>query len=457
MTARYEAPVWMVPVLTALVAAALGLVAVVAPLVAIGGAAAIAFVSLVVLDLTAGVIIFTFTSFTEVLPGFGALSAAKLLGGVLVLSWLAASAAAPGARPRFGSKHRGIVVLGALLMAWVSAGLIWAEAPDAVIDALQRFGPNLLLFGIVYAGVREDKDLRRVLMAFVAGVLVSTVYGAFIAPADADAAAEGRISGAGVDPNELAAALVAGIAMCAFAVLTRGYAVAVRALAAVLILVLFFSLVVTASRTGIIALSSATACAVLFAGPGRRLPAAILAVVVLGLGAAYITQAAPQEARTRLQEFGNGSGRTDIWRVAERVARAHPVVGVGAGNFTVVSKHYLFDAGDIQRVDFIIDSPKVVHNLYLGLWAELGLVGLTIFMAIVAAAMRCGVQAAWAFHRAGDTAMELLSRSVIVATVALLAAGMFISMEHEKSLWILLALGPCLLRLGRAAEARAAP
>ena len=438
----------------AVAGAMLGLVAVVSPALAIAGAAAVAFVMLVVSDLTAGVAVFTFVSFLEVLPGFGSISAAKLAGGVLVIAWIAVSATSPGARRQFAAVHPSAVVLGIVFLAWVGLGMLWAESPGQIVGALTRYVPNMLLFPVVFAAVRQGRDVRMILLAFVAGSLVSTAYGTFIAPGDLDAAAEGRISGAATDPNYLATWLVAGMAVCTGALLTRAYTAALRMACAATLLVLLVALVATASRTGIVAVTGAAIGAVVVAGQGRRFVALAVAVVVLGFGAAYIAYAAPANVRARLQEVSGGSGRTDIWKVGVRMARANSLHGVGAGNFRISSAHYLLAPGPIKRGDLIIDTPKVAHNVYLEYWAELGVIGLGLFLALVGFAVRCGIRAARAFQRAGDLPMELLSRSVVVAIFGMFTGAFFVSIEYEKPIWLTLALCPALLALSARAEAR---
>ena len=41
-------------------------------------------------------------------------------------------------------------------------------------------------------------------------------------------------------------------------------------------------------------------------------------------------------------------------------------------NFPVASIHYLLEPGALMRTDFIVDNPKVAHNTYLNVLAELG-------------------------------------------------------------------------------------
>jgi O-antigen ligase len=324
-----------------------------------------------------------------------------------------------------------------------------------VLESVIRYAPNLLLMPILYSTIRTPRDIRTILLAFVAGALVSTAYGAFIAPGDADAAAEGRVTGAGTDPNYLATSIVCALVLCGGAVMTRRYSGGLRAAAGAGALLLMIALVATASRTGIIAFVVACLCAVALAGRGRRLPVLIMVGLALVLGAGYIGAVAPAAIRDRIQNVGGGgSGRTDIWKVGLRMAKANAVIGVGAGNFSTASVHYLLEPGALVRDDLIIDTPKVAHNIYLEQWAELGIVGALLFGAILAFALGCGIRAAAAFARAGDRAMELLSRSVVVGTIGMLAAAFFVSLQYDKPIWLMLSLGPCLLGLSRRAAPR---
>ncbi|MEA2169038.1 MAG: hypothetical protein QOF76_2338, partial [Solirubrobacteraceae bacterium] len=141
--------------------------------------------------------------------------------------------------------------------------------------------------------------------------------------------------------------------------------------------------------------------------------------------------------------------RTDIWKVARRVGLDHPIGGVGSQNFPIVSRQYVFASGPLQRTDFIIDKPLPVHNTYLELWVETGIVGALLYLAIVGWCLACGMRAARAFAQRQDLSLELLSRGVVVATMGMLAAGFFISFEHEKALWLMLALSPALLKVSR--------
>jgi putative inorganic carbon (HCO3(-)) transporter len=128
---------------------------------------------------------------------------------------------------------------------------------------------------------------------------------------------------------------------------------------------------------------------------------------------------------------------------------AHPFRGVGSGNFQLSSGHYLLQRPGAVKYDFFIDKPKVAHNTYLHVLAELGFVGLALFLAIIGFALTCAFRAAQMFTKAGDRDMELLARGLLLAMIGLLSADFFISAQYSKQLWLLLGLGPAMLAIAK--------
>ena len=129
---------------------------------------------------------------------------------------------------------------------------------------------------------------------------------------------------------------------------------------------------------------------------------------------------------------------------------ANPIAGVGAGDFVTSSVDYLLRPGVIHRADFIVDNPKVAHNTYLQLLAELGVVGLVLFIAILASALGFAAKAARLFTRAGNGEMATLAQAILIATVGYLFAAFFDSREFSSDLWLLLSLAAAMLGLARA-------
>jgi O-antigen ligase len=192
------------------------------------------------------------------------------------------------------------------------------------------------------------------------------------------------------------------------------------------------------------------------AGRGRRLVAVGLVALAFGGGVVWLGLIAPSSSVQRIthgDKYG-GNGRQDLWRVGWRMVRAHPVQGVGAGNFPVSSVHYLLQPGRTTEDSLIVDQPKVPHNIYLNVVAELGLVGLTLFSVILASCLWSALAAARTFARSGDATAEILARGLFLALVCYLVADFFSSQLFSKQLWLLLAVG---LALRRVAVRSAAP
>jgi O-antigen ligase len=186
---------------------------------------------------------------------------------------------------------------------------------------------------------------------------------------------------------------------------------------------------------------------------GGRWRIRVLAVcgLLAALAVVYFAFVASLPAKERVLNVssGGGSGRLDLWTVGLRMIEAHPVRGVGSGQFATSSVHYLLRPGVIERGDLILSTPKVAHNTYLNVVAELGIVGGVLFAAILVFCTACMVGAVRRFRLDGDERMEILARGLVVGLGGYLVTLMFISENYKKLLWILLALGPVLLAVAR--------
>lgn len=117
------------------------------------------------------------------------------------------------------------------------------------------------------------------------------------------------------------------------------------------------------------------------ARPRRVLPALLAAAVALAAAFAGATALNPDlRAKFTTGFFAlrapDGRGRDDIWDAAARIARDHPALGVGPGNYPVVVPAY-------ARAH-ILDA----HNLPLGIAAETGVPGLLLALLFAASLAR---------------------------------------------------------------------
>ena len=128
----------------------------------------------------------------------------------------------------------------------------------------------------------------------------------------------------------------------------------------------------------------------------------------------------------------------------------HPVIGVGTAGYPMQYESYAERIGLNVR-----DQERQPHNLYLGLAAETGLIGITTFAAVFGLVLR-RLYVAWQGARRRDPALADLAAGWIAAILAYLVSGVFLHLAFERYLWLFLALADAtarmILRSNRAAE-----
>ncbi|HUJ35342.1 MAG TPA: O-antigen ligase family protein [Solirubrobacteraceae bacterium] len=435
--------------------AAIGVTAGVDPKYGIAAVLALVFTVVVLANLTVGLAMFAALSFLDILNiGGPAVSFMKVAGLIIFVSWLARASTDSRRRARaLVGEHPWMVAALVGLVAWSALSAAWAASPGDALITTYRYALDFLLIPIAYAAIREPKHAHVVIAGFLIGAVVSAAYG-LVVPTASTALQAGRLTGALGEANQQATALVAGLALMVgvSGALKRSPALLAAALAGAVIA--FLGLLDTESRAGLLSFGCVLLAGVALGGRWRRIAALLViagAVAVVG----YFAFVAPTTALHRVTS-ADTSGRSSLWTIGWRAFTAHPILGSGAGNFQVVSVHYLDRPGTITAAFYIVDRPLVVHNIYLEQLADVGIPGLVILLCIFVAAGAAALKAAHIFERIGDRDLELLSRCVVLALVAFLTADFFASELPSKQLWLVIALCPALLALARS-RAAAAP
>jgi putative inorganic carbon (HCO3(-)) transporter len=444
-------PVGWVPAAAALLAcAAIGVTAGIDPRLALFLTLGLVFAGLTFVDLTAGLVILILVVFAETTPVAGAaLSFTKLAGLLLVSAWVARLATRPAGSERLlFNEHPILSYILLAFVAWVTIGSAWAEVPTATLTDASRFLLVGVMYVIVYTAVATRDSATKVLAAFIVATAVTAAYGLALRPEES-AADLARVTSTIGDPNVLAAILVAGFSLAGAAIFALRGLPGPRLVAGLAAALCLGALFLTGSRGGLVCFGAALLVAVLIAGRWRAKLALIVVLVAAG-SLAYFSLYAPPEIRERLGNATQGEvqqqeGRFTLWAVGWRVAQDEPVIGIGAGNFKEVSARYVLEPGTVFRTDRVIDNPGGVHNTYLQMLAETGVIGLALYLAILLSSLAAGLRAARTFERIGDWRMEIMARGTVVAMTGVLVANFFIGQESGKVVWLLLALGPALL------------
>lgn len=410
------------------------------PKLGVGFALGVGFVVLVFVDLSIGFSTIAAVAFLETFAANSSVSVGKLVGLILVAAWLALATTSRVSARSFSAQRPGLAYVLLLFLGWSAVSLAWADVQADAVTSVFRYALNAMLIPIAYVAIRDDRHVIRVLVALLIGATIAGISGIVSVPTgEADVI---RATGTVGDANELAAALILSLGVAGAFAANRHLAAAPRVLGAVAATISIAGVLVSLSRGGLIGICAAAAAAIVLGARWRgRIAVAVGGIALTGL--TYFTAFASLPAKERVLNIGGGGGgRLDLWTVAGRMVAAHPVRGVGTGQFKTSSVHYLLQPGAILRGDFILSQPKVAHNTYLNVLAELGVVGGALFAALIVVSFASLLHATVIFRRAGDERMEILARGTAIGVVGYLVALLFISENYSKLFWVVLGLGP---------------
>jgi O-antigen ligase len=454
VTAGVHPTRWVLATGLLLIACAVGVLAGIDPIFALGASAAVVFVLIAFTNLAAGLVLFVLIAFLEFLfAGGPVLSLTKATGMLLALAWLAEITRPQGARNYFVDHPFGGFLLIAFLV-WALVGLGWAESSAATLEDVLRYLLVMALLVITYSAARDRTRIAWIVGAFLVGTAIAAAL-ALASPPSSDPTEVARVESTFGNANQLATVLVAGLVLAIAVATAVRRATLVRSVTIGIATLCAIALVLTGSRSGVISLAVALVATVLMAGPGRRGPALVGAGLAALAAVALFVTFAPDGIKERIAQTTPGQvpateSRLTIWQVGWRMFEDNPVRGVGVGNFQTSSIHYLLQPGALTRTDEVIVDPKDAHNIYLMALAETGLVGTVLLLSLLGFPIGCAIVAARNFSRSGDRQLEIIARALVVALAGFLAANFFATDIFSKMLWLLLGLGPALLAVSRA-------
>jgi O-antigen ligase len=315
------------------------------------------------------------------------------------------------------------VVLAAAFVAWNLLSYLWSYEPSVTLRTAGRFAQLLAFVWLIAEYCRERTRLLTLLQAFVLGNYVAfgiTVFNVIVVSG-------GRFRDVGpFNANQFAIILALGIPMAALLMSERRSGM-LHAWNTLYPVVAAIGVILAASRSGMI-VSAVTLMVLPFAmmrlPPLRRVVVSIGAVAALVLAFSYAPQVFPDVYRSieRLQETtdeittGTLTGRTTIWRETLSVFETSPILGIGAG------------AARFALVDTALARVKAVHNAYLSVAASTGLIGLFLFIGLVALAFVAAL-----FAEPGHRPF------FIVLAIGLMVAMVPANSEGRKDTWFILA------------------
>jgi putative inorganic carbon (hco3(-)) transporter len=343
---------------------------------------------------------------------------------------------------------------------WALASGLWTVSVGGTTFLLASLAIALVYMFAFAALLDSELELERVLYAFALAALGIGLFaiGAFFLGHSGDLV-EGRSAGGTGDPNFFAAYQIVALPLM-LALLSRASRPWQRALVYAAILVIIGSVLTSVSRGGLLTLIAVTLIICTLPARSlfnfRRQKAAF--VTMVAVGAAISLAAAANEILPRVESVfrpsssanaeTEGSGRLVFWSAAWMSVKERPVLGLGFGSFPRVSNELIVRTPGVNFQHFEL-RPKgsQVHNAYLGTLAELGVVGLALFLGLLISTALALRRTARRARRAGAYFVMRVANALLLSLVGWSIASIFLSSETSRPLWIVIGLSLALPKL----------
>jgi O-antigen ligase len=318
----------------------------------------------------------------------------------------------------------------AFLVLVYIASLSWVMFPTKgtiTFSPMSSYISFVLLFLVTPLLVDRWERLHNTLVASIAGVALASLYvirefqssgGTNLRP--------GYIAG---DSNYFAASALLVLPISVYFARgkgsrwERGFCIASLA-------VILIAFTLASSRGGLLGLCVELAYMILRSGKSRG-AAIMISLVLLPL---FMLSPASPLTRMLHPAFGDELGkqiRVDFWREGMEIMQAHPLTGVGLGNFTAYSYSGSLGAKGMKGM---------ACNTFLETTAELGFPGLLAYCAVLVGAFISAGKLRAEGKRRKQTRLFYTGEGIQAGVLGFATAALFVSAQYQKPFWIIVAL-----------------
>ena len=347
-----------------------------------------------------------------------------------------------------------VITLALFSLALISA--LWADFPGDVYAPLLRLVRMFLLSLLVIDLVNTwNRAVWFVRVLVISGIVAATLT--IIQFLTGQVSTTGR-AGASIAGgiNNTAAVLVVLIPFSLYIIRSHTNR-AWRMVGFTYLILAIFAVTVTISRTAFLLILLA---AIIEFWETMRKRAGVLWIVFAVIIALFlIINLTPTEAITaRLQTIsptlaniispsdleeatpGTISARGFIYRVGLNIFLEHPIIGVGLENFR---RHYLVYQFEVPDMDKLVTYLRSPHSVYLAFLVDLGIIGLSIFLALIYYIYRTLAKTHNNIESSNDPDKSkklMLFKAITISTILLLLYGFASTVQYEKLLWVIFGL-----------------
>lgn len=372
-----------------------------------------------------------------------ATSVMAFIGMLTLAGYLVQSRSLPGLLARF--KLRRQHALGLVFIMW----FFFTAPTESLAGERNWLWTYIQLWILMWlaSDLFRDQSCHRVLFfVFGATAALSAFFSMHQAGIGSTLKESARVSGLVGGANAAARYFVVAFVMLNF-LREQAESPRVRLFYMVLMGMLIGGVVSTVSRTGLLLLLAAMGLLVFWRGKNtrRRRFGLVLVVFIVATLAVPDTYWAIASSFI-LQSIERGTDtvglRYALWQAAIRMWMDHPIAGVGVGEFRVQLSSYGILIPSLTKVDI------GAHNMYLAVLAEMGSIGLLIFVGILSASVN---QLRALKLREVSAAKVSLASTWFVVLVVLLIGGITKHDQYDKLLWLTLGIAASLQTRGATA------
>ncbi len=316
------------------------------------------------------------------------------------------------------------VLLAALAAIVLTSTALHLDNP-LVLEYLFRWLPFIAICAVIADVASSVVSIRLLMASAVAGASVAAVGGLYSFLVLHEPRATGPLD----DPNDLAYVLVAAL-LLTVAFTPSGTPARIALILAVIVMAV--AITTTVSRGGLIALVAGLIWVLLRRAVSVK--TVLFSTAFAGLVAAALIEALNAwplivKALSEKQYIAetNIDLRLSRWQAAARMFAHHGLFGVGPGGFR---EHYVV-ASNLAEIS---EQTPVAHNMYLEVAAELGVIGLAVFVGLIVLAF---VTSESALRQGADRKMVI---AVQASLVAIVTASITLSEQYYFTLWSTLAI-----------------
>ncbi len=309
-------------------------------------------------------------------------------------------------------------VFAVLFVLWAGVSSFWSIDPEATRARFMTYLQLVVLVWLIWEIAWSPERQRALLQAYVLGACVAAAANIYNYLSGVSYDDPARFTSLNQDPNELGVILALGLPMAWY----LGLAQPQRRSAWVWQLYVplgITAIFLTASRGAFLAALVALVIIPWTLGRLRLRTKAALCALAVGsfvLATMFVPEASLERIRSTRADIAAGyfGGRGAVWRAGLQVAQEHPLAGVGAGAYGAA-------------VEPTFHRELASHQVPLAILVEDGVVGLFLFLAMVAGAIK------------PLRHLPLLQRRFgIVLLLALAVGSSSLEWDHRKEFWFVL-------------------